>query len=106
MYELKLMTWQDKDKLLNEVRIIEECVQHNLCSQLQSMFGLGAADITENVKQNPQYCCQVVFQKWHIRGSNPKDSYPISWNSIIKVLMKLGLNDAATRVRNALSQKM
>ena len=105
MSELKLMTWHKKDKEMNEVRVIEECVQHNLCSKLQTMFGLGTSDITEYVKQNPEYCCQAVFQKWYIRGSNPKDAYPISWNSVVRVLKEVGLHDAAAQLHSALSWK-
>ena len=72
MSKLKLMTWQNKESSeVNEVQIIKECVQHNLCSKLQSLFGLGTADITEYVKQNPEYYFEAVFQKWYVRGSIP-----------------------------------
>ena len=104
MSELKLMTWQNKESNeVNEVQVIKECVQHNLCSKLQSMFGLGTADITEYVKQNPEYCCQAVFQKWYVRGSIPQEAYPISWNSVIKVLKELGLQEVSSQLQSALS---
>ncbi len=106
MSELKLMTWQNKestDSEVNEVRVIQECVQHNLCSKLQSMFGLGTADITEYVKQHPEYHCQVVFQKWYVRGSIPQEAYPISWNSVIRVLKDLGLQEVSAQLKSALS---
>lgn len=61
MSELKLMTWQNKESNeVNEAQVIKECVQHNLCSKLQSMFGLGTADTTEHIKQNPEYYCQAL----------------------------------------------
>ena len=104
MSELKLMTWQNKESSeVDEVRIIEECVQHNVCGKLQSMFGLGTADITEYVKQNPEYYCEVVFQKWYVRGSIPQRAYPISWNSVIKVLKELGLHEVSSQLQSALS---
>jgi hypothetical protein len=103
MSELKLMTWQNKGSTeVNEVRVIEECVQNNLCSKLQSMFGLGTADITEYVKQHPEYHCQAVFQKWYVRGSIPQGAYPISWNSVIKVLKDLGLQEVSAQLKSAL----
>lgn len=104
MSELKLMTWQDTESNeANEVQIIKECVQHNLCSKLQSMFGLGRADITEYVKQNPEYCCQAVLQKWYVRGSIPQEAYPVSWNSVIKVLKELELQEVSYQLQSALS---
>lgn len=106
MSELKLMTWQNKESSeVDEVRIIEECVQHNVCGKLQSMFGLGTADITEYVKQNPEYYCEVVFQKWYVRGSIPQRAYPISWNSVIKVLKELGLHEVSSQLQSALSRR-
>ena len=104
MSELKLMTWQSKESNeVNEVRVIKECVQHNLCSKLQSMFGLGTDDISEHAKQKPEYCCQAVFQKWYIRGSNPKEVYPISWKSVVKVLKELHLQEVSSQLHSALS---
>ena len=104
MSMLKLMTWQNKESSeVNEVRIIKECVQYNVCSKLQSLFGLGTADITEYVKQNPEYYCEAVFQKWYVHGSIPQGAYPISWNSVIKVLKKLGLQEVSSQLQSALS---
>lgn len=104
MSELIRVTWKNKgSNEVNEVQVIKECTQHSLCSKLQSMFGLGTADISEYVKQNPEYCCQAVFQKWYVRGSIPQEAYPISWNSIIKVLVDLGLEEVSSQLQSALS---
>lgn len=105
MSELKLMSCQDQQGVVTKVQVIKECVEHNLCSKLQSRFGLASADITDFVRQNPEYCCQAVFQKWYVRGSNPKDAYPISWASVVKVLKEEGLQGVATDLWNILARR-
>ena len=103
MSDLKLMSWKNEESgEVNEVRIIKECIKNNLCSKLQSMFGISQTDVSEYVRHNPEYCCQVVFQKWYVLGSNPRDAYPISWNSVIQVLKEVGLQEVASQLRDAL----
>ena len=82
------------------------CENNNIYERIRATLGLPDAILSEATRQSVEFCCHTVFQQWLTRGSTPKDNYPRTWNSVIKLLEDVELQELADRVKDALPNKI
>lgn len=103
MLELETLYWKDKDGTLKKVSILDECVERNLAEDLRIALGIPDTKISTIIRKRPMAFCRSVFQQWYNDGSTSSDGYPVNWKTLLRVLDKVGLKDAAKKAQAALS---
>ena len=102
MRELQLIKW-NKDGEEKHLRIRTSISTH--WKDLGNTFGISASELQGLDRQHmrdQEECCYAVLQKWLQNGSQPRDTYAVTWRGLIGALQDTNLREVANELEMAL----